>query len=145
MRKKHFVGLNVGSSSILLIFIVLCLVSLAVLSLTSSSADLRLSQKVADRESAYYSACNQAERQLAELDRQFKEQSQGKNEIQFYESFDESYTYIYSITEIQSLVVTVKPEYQTSNDRKNYSILGWQTVITSELDYDNTLHVYQGE
>lgn len=143
MKKKNFVGVNVGSSSILLIFIVLCLVSLGVLSLTSSSADLRLSQKVADREKAYYDACNTAEHQLATLDAQFKEKHNSLSQEEFYSSLDNTYTYIYAITDIQSLVVTLKPEYECTEQGYYYSITGWQTVISSELDYDQTLHVYQ--
>ena len=38
-KKKKFYGMNVGSASMLLIFVVLCLVSFAALSLVIASAD----------------------------------------------------------------------------------------------------------
>ena len=41
-RKKQF-GMNIGSASILLVFVILCLVSFAVLSIVSANADSKLS------------------------------------------------------------------------------------------------------
>ena len=58
-KKKQF-GMNIGSASILLVFVILCLVSFAVLSIVSANADSRLSTRVLERTTAYYDACNQA-------------------------------------------------------------------------------------
>lgn len=44
-KKKQF-GMNIGSASILLVFVILCLVSFAVLSIVSANADSRLSTRV---------------------------------------------------------------------------------------------------
>lgn len=63
-KKKQF-GMNIGSASILLVFVILCLVSFAVLSIVSANADSRLSTRVLERTTAYYDACNQAEQSLA--------------------------------------------------------------------------------
>ena len=59
-KKKQF-GMNIGSASILLVFVILCLVSFAVLSIVSANADSRLSTRVLERTTAYYDACNQAD------------------------------------------------------------------------------------
>lgn len=56
-KKKQF-GMNIGSASILLVFVILCLVSFAVLSIVSANADSRLSTRVLERTTAYYDACN---------------------------------------------------------------------------------------
>ena len=66
-KKKQF-GMNIGSASILLVFVILCLVSFAVLSIVSANADSRLSTRVLERTTAYYDACNQAEQSLAGMD-----------------------------------------------------------------------------
>ena len=66
-KKKQF-GMNIGSASILLVFVILCLVSFAVLSIVSANADSRLSTRVLERTTAYYAACNQAEQSLAGMD-----------------------------------------------------------------------------
>ena len=46
--------MNIGSASILLVFVILCLVSFAVLSIVSANADSRLSTRVLERTTAYY-------------------------------------------------------------------------------------------
>ncbi len=46
----------------------LCLVIFAVLTLTGAQSDYRFSRQLADRRTAYYAACNQAEEQIASLD-----------------------------------------------------------------------------
>ena len=44
-RKKQF-GMNIGSASILLVFVILCLVSFAVLSIVSANADSSITTTV---------------------------------------------------------------------------------------------------
>ena len=61
--------MNIGSASILLVFVILCLVSFAVLSIVSANADSKLSARVLERTTAYYAACNQAEQSLAGMDK----------------------------------------------------------------------------
>ena len=61
-------GLGVGVSSILVIFVLLCLVTFATLSLVSARADRNLSQKAVDHTLEYYTASNQAEQILAQAD-----------------------------------------------------------------------------
>ena len=66
--KKKPLRLNVGTSSILMIFVILCLVCFATLSIISASADNKLSNKVLERTTAYYNACNEAEISLSQID-----------------------------------------------------------------------------
>lgn len=142
MKRKQIFGVNVGSSSILLIFIVLCLVSLAVLSLASTTTDYRLSQKVSERQIAYYDACSNAEHDLATTDQIFYHFSRSCSEEEFINHFDPAYTYIYPISDIQSLIVTITPSY-TPIGHHFYQITRWQTVVNKDLDYDTTLHILQ--
>ena len=51
---------SIGITSFVLIFVMLCLLTFSVLSLATARADLRLSQRSADRTTAYYDAENQA-------------------------------------------------------------------------------------
>ena len=60
-EKKSVPFLSIGSSSLLVVFLVLCLVIFAMLTLTGAQSDYRLSRQLADRRTAYYAACNQAE------------------------------------------------------------------------------------
>ena len=70
--KNHSYGIGYGFSSILVAFVVICLVSFASLSLTSANADLNLSQKLSLRTQAYYNACNVREEYLASTDFQLR-------------------------------------------------------------------------
>lgn len=66
-KKSQGAGMGVGSSSILAIFVVLCLTAFATLSLVSSRADAKLTQKSVDATTDYYEADCAAEQRLAEL------------------------------------------------------------------------------
>ena len=60
-------GIGVGGSSILAVFVILCLTTFATLSLVSAQADLRLSRRAADSVTLYYQADAQAQQLLAQL------------------------------------------------------------------------------
>ena len=66
-NKRKSYGVNIGSSSILLIFVILCLVSFAVLSIVSAQTDYKLSCKLAERTTKYYEANNEVESYLRDL------------------------------------------------------------------------------
>ncbi len=64
---KNNTGISVGSSSILAIFVVLCLTTFATLSLVSAQADYKLTKKTAQATAEYYAADAKAEEMLQEL------------------------------------------------------------------------------
>ncbi|MBR5970558.1 MAG: hypothetical protein IK016_09480 [Lachnospiraceae bacterium] len=66
MRQRRGYQLHVGTASILLVFLTLCLSSFAVLTLVNANADKRLSDKLAARTKAYYEAVSEAERFIGE-------------------------------------------------------------------------------
>lgn len=68
MSNKNTTGINVGGSSILVIFILLCLTTFATLSMVSAKADLRLTEKTVAAAAQYYAADAAAEEQLARID-----------------------------------------------------------------------------
>lgn len=71
-----------GFSLLLLIFLSLCLVTFSLLAASESAADRRLSEKSADRTTAYYEANTEANRRLAEIDEQlaaYLRQAQGSD------------------------------------------------------------------
>lgn len=59
---------NIGSSSLLIIFLILSLVTFAILSLSGSRSDYSFSQKLAEHKTAYYEASSQAEQILGQID-----------------------------------------------------------------------------
>ena len=59
---------NIGASSLLVIFLILCLVTFAILTLTSAKSDADFAGKLAHHKTNYYAACNTAESTLDEID-----------------------------------------------------------------------------
>lgn len=67
-KHKNSPFINVGSSLLIMIFLILCLVTFAALSLSSAHGDYTFSEKLANRKTAYYTANNTAEKILGEID-----------------------------------------------------------------------------
>lgn len=66
--KKQRGYANIGFSSILTIFLTICLVTFAALSILTANSDYKLTQKVAEKTTAYYDADSIAQQILADID-----------------------------------------------------------------------------
>lgn len=147
MKGKKRYGLNIGTSSILIIIVILCLVCFSGLSITSASADYRLSKRLADRTTAYYRACNQAQGSLATLSeklealyRQSSSKADYENKIK--ESLQDSLTFSYAISENQILQVSISPLYPDTAEGNFIEITGWQVINITTPELDNSLPVF---
>ena len=69
---------NIGLSSLLIVFLILCLTTFALLALSTAKSDDTLSKKLADHRTDYYAASSQAEEILAQIDA-ILEQKQSQN------------------------------------------------------------------
>ena len=133
-KKKQF-GMNIGSASILLVFVILCLVSFAVLSIVSANADNKLSARVLERTSAYYAACNQAEQSLAGMDNTLRRiYASSDSEDAYFASVGHGKSYVSPISDLQSLQVTIDILYPQTDDDSFYRITAWQILNTEELN-----------
>lgn len=133
-KKKQF-GMNIGSASILLVFVILCLVSFAVLSIVSANADNKLSARVLERTSAYYAACNQAEQSLASMDNTLQRiYASSDSEDAYFASVGHGKSYVIPISDLQSLQVTIDILYPQADDDSFYRITAWQILNTEELN-----------
>ena len=139
MSKKREFRVNVGTSSILLIFVVLCLVAFATLSIVSAGADYKLSRKVADRTSAYYEAANQAEKYIASIDKTLQSvYATAENEEAYFTAVGRSKSYLVPISDLQSLSIKLDILYPTTDDAPFYQLTSWQVITTGELEYENS-------
>lgn len=68
MKKKESAPFGAGMSSLLMVFVVLCLTVFGVLAYMTARADSRLTQRSAQMVQAYYAADAEAEEALARLD-----------------------------------------------------------------------------
>lgn len=65
MSRNQNAAIGVGGSSILVIFVLLCLTTFATLSLVSANADMKLTARAAESTKEYYAADSAAEETLA--------------------------------------------------------------------------------
>lgn len=137
-------GVNIGSSSILLIFIVLCLVSFAALAISSAYTDKSLSEKVENRTLSYYEACNQAERSLAQIDATLMSvYADAPDEEAYFKVVGHSKTYAVPISDLQTLEIVIDIKYPTHPEDTFYEIKSWRVLTTGDLEIDDSLPVFQ--
>lgn len=123
-KKSSYPPINMGTSFMLVIFILLCMVIFAILSLSSALRDYDYSKQIADRTTAYYEACNEAEEIYANIE------AEGHTE--------DSIEYSVPINENEHLQVILKHRSDTEN---NYFIHSWLQISTKEWTADPTLPV----
>ena len=146
--------LTTGTSTLLLIFVSLCLLTFAVLSFLSARADQNLSRKTAERTSAYYEACNQAEDRLGETDQMLEKLWQETaNKKAYFQAVRETFedmdfdeesrmlSFSVPLTDTQVLTVTLKLRTPESGSTF-YTINGWKTINTTGWTADTRQNVY---
>ena len=72
-EKQDSTVVNIGSSSLLVIFLVLCLATFAILSLSSAQSDHSFAERLAAHKTGYYEASTKAEVITGEIDRILEE------------------------------------------------------------------------
>lgn len=142
-RKTEF-GLNIGISSMLFIFIILCIVSFAVLSLASAQSDYRLSAKVSEHSRAYSEACNEAEQRIASTDFTLKTlYDTGISRSGYFDKVGKKMSFSIPISTILSLEVEIKILYPEGEGESFYEVTRWEVVTDGSLEYDDSLPVYK--
>lgn len=126
IKKQSYPPITMGISFMLVIFITLCMIVFAVLSLSTAKKDLAYSQINATHTTAYYEASNSAEIELYNLSQSMNQYSDG-DIIEFYVEIDDA----------QSLQVNAEL-YPSDN---NYFIKTWKIISTKDWNGDNTLSV----
>jgi len=143
-RKNNEISLNIGTSSILFIFVTLCLISFSILSLASSLSDNKLSRKVLDYTYAYSEACNQAYDKLEVLDESLKATYEtGISRTGYFDAVGKKTSFAVPVSDIQALEVEISILYPESSGEPFYKITKWQITTVGSLDYDDSLPVLQ--
>lgn len=156
-RKRGFPGS--GLSTLLLVFVILCLIIFSVLSLSTAKADLEMSQKVADRTQDYYQAQSKASERLKEIDAALAKQY-NENKENYLEAAREALkkeagltvtekeggnrlfcVYTESVNETQQLRVELEIESPEEEAGTYVRILGWENVQIMEWDAETGLPV----
>jgi len=164
MKKKNLPVTNVGAVSLMMIFIILCMITLAALSLSSSSRNAHLSRKMTDHLAEYYTASNEAEALLAHADDIFAEAFCKTNSTEEYYGLirkelpsgsvetiqnGDSLTigFQVKINDAQSLSVLVDvfslQQIKEMDTDSYYKILSWQTVSSKPWESNNKIQLIQ--
>ena len=142
MKSPKSININLGISSILLIFFVLSMVSFAVLSLSSALSDKKLTEKTVLKNTTYYDACNRMQYMLADLDKEYMDYyADSSSEQEYINACTASTTLTVDVSEYQQLVVTVTPTYPVNDDDHLYEIESWKLVYNHEPDIDFSIPV----
>ena len=149
MNKKFRGGVNVGTSSVLVSFVLLCMVSFAALTYLSAHSDYTLSQQAAQRTTEYYEANRMAELYMANIEGLLSKHAKTcHNAGDFYSSISELFSdnesvfvsneenrdnpvtlsYTVPINDTLTLNVTLKSHYPDDEDHSLFSIECWNTV-----------------
>lgn len=173
MKKKKNAMINTGLPSLLVIFVVLCLVTFAALSYVSAVRDHNTAEKTAVRTARYYETDLSAHRHLDNLNEallSMYRRCQTPKETSFYDacqkelpdlikdlsSQDEipeyalsrtqdapSYTFYETFQDSQALLVEVTICPPLAPDGDCYRIEKWQIISTAQWNPDNSLPVLQ--
>lgn len=154
MEKKKYPAVNIGSASMLVVFIILCLVTFSVLSVASANRDYTYSQKIADRTTSYYKASGKAETILSQIDRELKSayEQYGADylshisgafaDIGEVENFTlPSLSFSVPINDTQALSVSLVIQVPKNTGDTFYTITSWTEISTEQWDGDTTLNL----
>lgn len=137
--RKNKQGMSVGVVSLITIFVVFLLASLAVLSLSTASANTRMAEKALEQQTDYYAADAKAQETLAQIDGVLQRTGA---DVQALEDLGKGITYdpadgiIRFETEINDTTV-LQSALQAEGNR--YTILVWQAVSGKDWQTDEPI------
>ncbi|MCR5474958.1 MAG: hypothetical protein K6F28_07105 [Lachnospiraceae bacterium] len=151
MDKKHSGGINIGTSSILVTFVLLALVTFAALSYMSARSDYILSKEAADRTASYYDANRMAEIYLANIEALLsKHLNSCSSSKDYYDGVENLFsdnekievtegkdgqkrlTYSIAVTNGQNLNVGLTVHYPDASDDSLFRIDKWTTEVNRQ-------------
>ena len=170
MNKKEASFSHFGFSTILMVFIMICLVTFAALSLLSANSDYKLSRKTADKTTGYYNADANARSYLYRMDLCLAElYGEAADESAYFQELPArlelidipggltnniisvdaniiSLSFEAEISDFQRLYVTLKMNYPQAENDNFYEITRWQTKASLEpSEEDDILHLLNNE
>ena len=148
MDKKHSGGINIGTSSILVTFVLLALVTFAALSYMSARSDYVLSKEAAERTASYYEANRMAEIYLANIEALLSKHARAsEGEKEYYDGIEKLFSdnekievadggkklsYTIAVTSGQNLNVALKVCYPDIEDDSLFKVDEWTTKVNRE-------------
>ena len=144
---------SIGASSLILIFIVLCMATFGLLSLSSAQGDLKLARRNADAVKGYYEADNKGQQWLKGVDEVLKEEmGKGQDSTQCSLEIKDRLGDLYDRE--TGLISTDIPmdrgrslriELVLMCGEKRYEVKSWYVYNSEEYEIDTSMPVWGGE
>jgi hypothetical protein len=152
-RKGRFSVTGIGSVSLLMIWVVLCLVVFSILTVVTATRDYRFTQTLADHTTAYYQAVSQANETLAVVDECLAQAPLEGFEAAVRAALPESVTaqeeegtlylaFRTALDDTQALFVSLRvnrPDSAEFSAGQRYTIVSWREGAVTDWQGDNTL------
>ncbi len=157
MKKTIEVGVPIGTSLMLMVFVLTCLITFAALSFISSNNDNEMSISTANSSDEYYEAESKAQENLKEIDQVLKEEYNSKgssyltsaldilsdNEEYMVEKIDGTNYLSFNIEVDEEESLNAKIELLSPKSGQGfYEIREWKLVYTGDWEADDTLPVF---
>lgn len=158
-NRKNISFTNFGFSTILLAFVMICIVTISAISLLTANSDYNLSKKVAEKNTAYYQAEVIAYEKLAKIDTILATSHQkaasesayytyAKQALSDYGTYRETsakhyVSYEIVISEGHTLQIELELNYPDHPNDTFYRIKKWQSVYETTMHEDETLNLMQ--
>ena len=157
IKRRAYPVTNIGSVSLLMTFIVLCMAIFAALSLSGALTEYRYSQRIAQHNTDYYHASDQAVGMLKNIDGILKNAYE-QDPDHYYETVEEqlspivhtdtdfttevpSVTYEVPIHDSQALKVVLVLNPPGQMEEGYYRITSWQETPSSRWNGDDSLNL----
>lgn len=127
MKQKNKSMINIGTTSLVLIFAVLALVTFSLLSYASARAQWRMAEKLAERTTQYY----EVQRQAAERVEQLLGENTGENSVKEFQL---------PIGDAQ--VLQVKLGIYGTEEPLQWEVLRWQMVEQNRVQEEQRLPLF---
>lgn len=148
MSKKKIVNpvVGVGISSVLLIFLIVCLAVFSVLTLTSATSDYKMSKKIADHTTQYYKAYQLAQDEIANVDKKLQEiYKDSKTKKEYLKQVKRLIQTDFTITinDTQAIEVRLEAQYPEKIGDVFYTIKSFKTISTTKWNGEDSINVYK--
>ena len=145
--------INIGASSLILIFIVLCMATFGLLSLSSARGDLELARRNGEAVRGYYKADSQGQQWLREVDQILGEEMLGEEDSA--QSMLDIKDRLGDIYDMDTGVIaadipmdrgqSLHIELALMCGEKHYDIRSWYVYNSEEYEIDDSMPVWGGE
>lgn len=145
---------NIGGPSLILIFIVMCLVTFGMLSLSTAKSEHNLAERNASAITEYYRADGEGEafyQMVLDKVKAVKEKGQGQAQYQellaqelgnYYHQEEKTVVTQIPMERSQALFIELIPDFEKEGE---VGISKWNVIQSEEYEIDNSMAVWTGE